>query len=402
MAFDLSEKHHRLIWNCQTCAGCQRGPQNPFGPTGPTPDRICPSYDKYRRLTYSAQGRLLVAKNLLDGKMELSDKFVESLFECTLCGACAPERMTRAGCCMQRAQPKIFRDLRADIVKMGKGPTEPYKKIGKAIKETGNRFGFAADKSKRTKWAEGMNIKEKADIVFFVGCVASYRKKEIAQSTAKILQKAGVDFAIIGDDEKCCGNPLVNSGQYDDFEAVVKHNINAIKKTGAKKVVTSCACCYSVLKNRYPEVAGDLGFEVVHSTALFAELIEEGKIKPEKSISGKLTMQDPCNMTRNDVSEGTNVPEPRKIINSIPGVEFVEMEGNGMYTWCCGRNPVETPDLALNSATRRLEDADAVGADTIVTSCSFCDWSISKAIKSTRSDKKSTDITVLLAESLGL
>lgn len=402
MAYDLSEKHHRLIWNCQTCAGCQRGPQNPFGPTGPTPDRICPSYDKYRRLTYSAQGRLLAAKSLLNGSLEATEKFTESLFECTLCGACAPERMTRAGCCMLRSQPMIFRDLRADLAKLGKGPTEPYKKIGKAINETGNRFGFKAEKTKRSAWAEGIDIADKADILFFAGCVASYRRKEVAQATGKILNKAGVEFTTLGDDEKCCGNPLVNSGQYEDFEAVVKHNVDAIKKTGAKKVVTSCACCYAVLKNRYPEIVGDTGFEVVHTNTLFSELLAAGKIVPDKAIVGTYTVQDPCNMTRNDVSEGTNVKESRAVVNSIPGSRMVEMEGNGMYTWCCGRNPVETPELASNSASRRLEDADAVGADTIVTSCSFCNWSIAKTIRETKSDIKSTDITVLLAESLGL
>ncbi len=399
MAFDLIEKHRRLIWNCQSCSTCQRGPQNPFAPTGATPDRICPSYDKYRRMTYSAQGRLLAAKALLNGEMEASEDFAASLFECTLCGACGPERMKRASCCMQREQVRIFRDFRADLVKMGKAPTEPYKKIAGHIADTGNRFGFAADKSKRTKWAEGMNIPEKADIVFFVGCVASYRKKEIAQATAKILQKAGVKFAILGDAEKCCGNPLVNSGQYDAFTPVAKHNINLIKNAGAKKVVTSCACCYDVLKRRYPEVAGDLGFEVVHSSVIFAELIESGKIKPDKKIAGKLTYQDPCHLTRLEVSEGTHVQEPRKIIKSIPGVEFVEMEGNGMYTWCCGRNPVETPELATNSADKRLQDAKAAGADTVVTACSFCDWSLSKEAK--KANIKTTDITMLLAEAIG-
>ena len=96
MAFELLNQYHRLIWNCQSCSTCQRGPQNPFAPTGATPDRICPSYDKYRRLTYSAQGRLQAAKALLEEKLETSEDLMESLFECTLCGACGPERMGRA------------------------------------------------------------------------------------------------------------------------------------------------------------------------------------------------------------------------------------------------------------------------------------------------------------------
>ena len=144
-----------------------------------------------------------------------------------------------------------------------------------------------------------------------------------------------------------------------------------------------------------------MDFEVLHSSQVIAELLAAGKLTPEKSVPGKLTYQDPCNLTRVGVSEGTFVKEPRDITNSIPGVEFSEMEGTGMYTQCCGRNPYELPELALNAANNRIEDAGAAGADTIVTSCSFCDWSLSKALKETDKKMKSIDITVLLAQSIG-
>jgi len=398
MKFDLLEKYRGWIWNCQQCSTCQKGPQNPFAPTGATPDRICPSYEKYKRLTYSAQGRILAARAFLEGKLEVTDDFVESLYECTLCGACGPERMGRASCCVDRKQVPMFRDFRTDLVKMGRGPTEPYKKIAAAIEKTGNRFGA---KTKRAKWVpEEMDIPGKADVVYFAGCVASFKKPEIAQATAMLLQHSGTEFTILGEDELCCGNPLVNSGQRDAFEAVARQNTDAIKKVGAKKVMTSCACCYNVLKFRYPEVIDSLDFEVVHTTEVLAELIDEGRIKPEKGVIGKLTYQDPCHLTRLGTPGAPVFEEPRKIINSIPGVEFVELEGNGEYTQCCGRNPVELPELSLHTGLNRIKDAQAVGADTIVTSCSFCDWSLDRAAKGLDSEIKPIDITQLLAETV--
>lgn len=398
MSFELIEKYHRWIWNCQQCSTCQKGPQNPFAPTGATPDRICPSYDKYKRLTYSAQGRILAAKALLEGKLEATEDFVASLYECTLCGACGPERMGRASCCVDRKQVSIFRDLRADLVKAGMAPIEPYKKIAAKIEKSGNRFGA---KVKRSEWVpEGLDLPEQAEMVFFAGCVASFRKQEVAQATAKLLKHSGTEFTILGDEELCCGNPLVDSGQLDAFELVVRKNAENLRKTGAKKIITSCACCYHVLKFRYPEIVSDFDIQVVHSTEVFSALVEEGRIKPEKGMSGVITYQDPCHLTRLN-TPGEHVFEaPRKLINSIPGIEFVEMEGVGEYTQCCGRNPVELPELSLHAGANRIKDAQAAGADTIITGCSFCLWSLSEGAKSMGTDIKLLDITSLLAKCL--
>jgi len=401
MSFESLEQYRRWIWNCQSCSTCQKGPQNVFSPAGPTPDRICPSYDKYPRLAYSAQGRILAARAFLEGKLEVTDRFVESFYECTLCGSCGPERMGRSSCSVHRQQVPMFRALRADLVKMGKAPTEPYKKVAASLEKSGNRFGTA--KAKRTQWVpDGMVLPEKAEIVYFLGCVATFKSPEIAQSTAKLLRHGGVEFAVLGEEEECCGNPLSASGQQQAFEPLVKHNVAAIKAAGAKKVMTSCACCYNVLKFRYPEVVGDLDFEVVHTTEVLAGLIDEGKIKPEKSVPGTMTYQDPCHLTRVNSPEISILEEPRKVIQSIPGVAFAEMEGSGMFTQCCGRNPYELPELSLNTGINRIKDAQAVGADTIVTSCSFCDWSLGRAAKGLDAEIKVLDITRLLSQTLDL
>ena len=401
MKFELLEPYHRWIWNCQSCSTCQKGPQNVFSPAGPTPHRICPSYDKYPRLTYSAQGRILAARAFLEGKLEVRDRFVQSFYECTLCGACGPERMGRSSCSVHRQQVPIFRALRADMVKMGKAPTEPYRKVAASIKRSGNRFGTG--KAKRTRWLpKGMTLPKTAETLYFPGCVATFKSPEIARSTAKLLRRGGVEFSVLGEEEWCCGNPLSASGQQDAFKPVVEHNVAAITKTGAKKVMTSCACCYSVLKFRYPEIAGALGFEVVHTTEVLAGWIDQGKLKPERSLSGTLTYQDPCHLTRVHSPEVSLFDEPRKVIRSIPGISFAEMEGNGMFTQCCGRNPYELPELSLHTGVNRIRDAQTAGATAIITSCAFCDWSLSRAAKELEAGMRVMDVTTLLAQAMDL
>ena len=400
MAFELLEQYRKWIWNCQACSTCLKGPQNPYHPFGPTPNRICPEYQRYRNLSNSCMGRIQDIKWIMEGKLQVSDEFVKKVYDCLMCGACGPERMGQSGCVVDRQQVPMFRALRAELVKMGKGPIEPFKRIASAIEKEGNRFGAKVEKA---KWIpEGMNIPAKADMVYFAGCVASYRANEIAQATAKILKHAGVEFAVLGEEEWCCGNPLADSGQQEAFENVVKHNIEAIKKAGAKKVVTSCGCCYNVLKLRYPEVQADLGFEVVHITEVLAGLLDQGKIKPKEAVKAKITYQDPCHIARLGAAWSAGTEEPRKLINSIPGVEFAEMEGNRGDTQCCGRYVAELPELSLFTGINRVKDARTIGAETIVTACSFCKWNLERAAKDMGDAAKVMDITQLVAQSLGL
>lgn len=291
----------------------------------------------------------------------------------------------------------MFRDLRTDLAKVGKGPIEPFVKTAAQIEKEGNRFG--RPKTDRAKWAEGMNIPEKADTVYFAGCVASYRAPQLAQTTAKLLNHSGVDFAIMGENEMCCGNPLASSGQMDAFESTVKSNLEAFKEAGARQVITSCACCYNVLKFDYPQIAGNLDFEVVHITELLAKLVNEGKLKPAKPLNEKVTYHDPCHLAR----LGSRViKEPRQVIASIPGIDLVEMEGNGKDTQCCGRYPVELPEISMLTGTNRIKDAEDIGANTIVTACSFCDWNLNRAAKSVQSEIKVIDIAQLMCQALDL
>lgn len=390
VAFERLEKYRETIWNDQACGVCHRGPWNPYRPFGPTSDRLCPEYEKFRTITHTAQGRIQAARWLLEGKLRVSEDFVKVTYDCLLCGACST-----VGCVVDKDHVPIFRELRADLVAMGMGPPAPFRKTAALIEKAGNRFG--RPQGERAGWAEDMNTPSKADLVYFAGCVASYRTPELARAAAAVLSRAQVPFAILGSEEWCCGQPLASSGQMEVFASVARHNVEAFQKAGASRVVTACGCCYSVLKFDYPRVLGRLDFEVLHITQILAELIGKGKLRPEKPFSHRVTYQDPCHLVR---LGGKIVSEPRSILKSIPGVELVEMEGNGRDTQCCGRFPMELPELSLHAGINRIRDAETVGADAIVTACSFCHWNLKRAGKNVGSGMQIMDIAELVRQGL--
>ena len=392
MAFELIEKYKPTIWNCQVCSVCQRGPWNPYPPKGPTSDRLCPEYEKFRTLTHSALGRIQAAKWMLEGKYQPDDEFVKVTYDCLLCGACST-----VGCVVDKEHVPLFRDLRTDLVNSGLDPIKPFQKAAENIQKEGNRFG--RPKSERAKWAEGIQTAKSSDLLFFAGCVASYRAPETAQATAGLLNHLEIEFTILGEDEMCCGNPLISSGQMATFEEVVRQNANSIRNAGAKRVVTSCACGYNVLKFDYPRILGEQPFEVVHITELLAGLLGQGILRPDHAIKETVAYQDPCHLVR---MGGKVIKEPRMLLQSIPELELVEMEGSGKDTQCCGHFPAELPELSLFTGINRLKDARAAGAGTIVTACSFCEWNLKRARKSENMEINVIDIVELIARSLGL
>lgn len=391
MAFERLEKYREIIWNDQACGVCHRGPWNPYRPFGPTSDRLCPEFEMFRTVTHTAQGRIQAARWLLEGKLNVSEDFVKVTYDCLLCGACST-----VGCVVDKDHVPLFRALRADLVAMGKGPTEPFRKTGALIQREGNRFG--RPRGDRTRWAEGLSLPSKAEIVYFAGCVASYRTPGLARAAAAVLMRAGVPFTILGGEEWCCGQPLASSGQMEAFAAVARHNVEAFRRAGAKQVITACGCCYSTLRFDYPAVLGKLDFEVLHTAQILAEMIGKGRLRPVKPFPHRVAYQDPCHLAR---LGGKIVNEPRAVLKSIPAVDLVEMEGNGRDTQCCGRFPVELPDPSLHTGINRIRDAEAAGADTIITACSFCHWNLTRAARNMGAGVAVMDMVELFRQGLG-
>ena len=395
MSYENVLKYREQIYRCNTCCRCPRGPWDPNQPDVlPTPAKQCPIYEENEALSSSSQGMILIIRDLLEGKLEPSEALVSHMYECLLCEGC------NAVCAGMDSIPLgsldcagIFRALRADFVEMGIAPPAPLKKTTGNIAEKHNRQGV--DKS-RTAWAEELDIKEGGEVIIFAGCTAAYADNTSVAGLAKVLKHAGVDFGLLKD-EWCCGSLQEDAGIIDGFRASAEHNVGAIRETGAKTVVMTCADCYKAF-NDYAEHVGDLGFEVVHSSELILRLMKEGKVTMGAvDLGGPATYNDPCFLARGGGK--AIIDEPREVLRAIPGTEWVEMEGFGKYTYCCGR-PITAPaSLKTYQSTglARVGDAEVAGAKIIVTGCANCKTSLKSAAQKAGTGINVIDIAELAA-----
>jgi Fe-S oxidoreductase/nitrate reductase gamma subunit len=288
------------------------------------------------------------------------------LWACTMCNACV------AACPVFIDQVDYIAEFRRTLVSESK--LDPKKKsFLENIGRNGNPFGLPA--SDREKWlvdlgAPTLRQKPTAEYLYWIGCQSSYdpRAQNVARSMVKILKKANVDFAVLGNEETCTGEPVRRMGEEGRFQELVMHNSETFAKYGVKKVIVHCAHCFNTFKNEYPEFGANL--EVIHHTQLIARLVAEGKISPGE-FEGRVTFHDPCNLGRmNGVFD-----EPREVLKSLRGLELTEMERSKMNGFCCGGGGAnvwyEVPEKKKVGVIR-AEEAAATGAKTLAVGCPFC------------------------------
>jgi len=384
----------------------------------------CPSATKYEFDAYGAYGKMRIGHAMAEGRLQWNEKALEVLYACTLCGACDVG-------CKRNLDLEIeltLESLRVKAVKDGVGPMPAHKKIAEKIAEKHNCYG--AEHKTRTAWiTDDIKPAEKAAVVYFVGCTASYVNKEIAQSTAKILKAAGTDFMLMPD-EWCCGNTLFSVGMIDEARELAQRNVDEMRKTGAKALLTSCAEGYRMWKVDYPKMLNistdDLGFKVVHLVEYVDEMIKNGDLKMTKPFDTRMTYHDACSLSR--LSEpwtpyegkrgwmgcveprlqrrrgqhGVYAP-PRDILKEIPGVNLVEMPRMKENAFCCGagRGTKEAfPDFARWAAEHRLEEVREIGAETLVTACPWCKNNFAQAVKANGDDVQVLDISEVICASI--
>ena len=356
----------------------------------------CPITTKLRREYYGPKGRLILAEALLDGRLKYTEDLAEIIYKCLLCGACEEkDGIDVIG---------ITEAMRADIVESGLAPNA-IKDLGSSIETNCNPYGQPPDE--RMAWMDKLkfSVPKKADNVLFVGCTAAYRRREIAASTSAILQRAGIDFAILND-EWCCGLPLLQTGHTKLALKMVNHTVTTIKESGAKRVICLCPGCYDMIKLEYPKIIGQLPCDVIHTTELIDSLIEEGKIKLTKGIKKAVTYHDPCHLVRH-----INVYDPpRNILNAIPELEFIEMTLNLGYLsskqadMCCSGYTLASVDqeLAIGIATDKFTVAEESGATSLVSACPSCKTMFLFARSNAKKPIEIYDISELVAESMEL
>lgn len=384
----------------------------------------CPSniYDPFD--AYAYVGRSKIGLAVLEGRLDYSDKLLDVIYRCNLCGACD------AGCKrnLDLEQIAVLEALRAKCVADGKGPLPEHKKVAKDIEKQGNRFG--APRKNRLKWLSSTAVSSGADMVYFPGCAASYIDNDIAKATIEILKTSGKAFATLGDKDHCCGRPVAEVGMIDQAKKIAEANIKALKGTGAKIILTSCAECYKTWKADYPKLLGkstaDMDYKVVHLSELVDDLLEKGQIKFTKNVKMKVTWHDPCHLGRQSepwvhwegnrgkagildrpkvYRRGTNgiYHSPRNILSKIQGLEIVEMPRTRENALCCGAGGGAREafgEYAQFIGAERIEEAQSVSVEAIVSGCPYCKENFRKAGKSTGKDMKAFDLSELILMAL--
>ena len=295
----------------------------------------------------------------------------EEIWACTTCGAC------QEVCPVNIEHIRKIIDLRRNLVMAQSKMPESAQLMLRNMQSRGHPWAGIQSMRLRGDWTSDQELKilaegDNADTLFWVGCTGALVERNVKAtlSMTAVMKAAGVDFAVLGDAETCCGDPARRAGYDFQFQIMAEQNIEMFKSHNVKEIVTSCPHCYNTIKHEYPRYGGD--FKVVHYTQLIADLIKEGRLKLTNELNAKLTYHDPCYLGRyNDV-----YLEPRRILQAIPKTKLDEMERSRATGFCCGGGGglmwIEEQPGTTKINQMRLEDALKTGAETVVTACPYC------------------------------
>jgi len=405
--------YRRWAWNCFRDSQCKQ--VFPWHTKSADLYSICPSLSRYKFDCYAAQGKFDLARALIEGEMGWSDKLLEVIYQDPLCGACD----YTCGRIKEMQPTQVIQAMRAQALKDGMSPPGGFKTFLDDLREYLNPY--KKHDAERINWLQGLpadladeisDTGTKTKTLLYVGCfpLRDPSAAKMAQDAATLLIKGSVDVGILGEKERCCGNPSLRMGDVDSFVAFAKENIKMFNDMGIEKLVTICPFCYSTFKRDYPEVGEKMNFEVVHILDVVDQLIKDGKLKLTKPVNLNVTYHDPCHLGR--ISDhgisGTGAftgiyQQPRDILNSIPGVNLVEMDRNKDDSWCCGagswlRNGYL--ELAQWTADERIDEAEGTGAEALVTYCPHCEENLGEAIQRCGNKMKMYDLLDLVLQGL--
>ena len=357
-----------MCYQCGTCTG------------------ICP---------WSLVKNFVVRKIMHKAQLGLIDFDDEEIWTCTTCGACV------ARCPRGVEIIHVMRAFRKVVAELGVAKVPDSLRLSvKNIQGVGNPQG--EPEGKRGNWGDVEGVKAftpDSEYLFFSCCVPAFDGKirRMAISTAELMKKAGVDFGIIGNEERCCGESVRKAGSEKIFMSLAKRNIETF--AGARKVIAISPHCYHTFKNEYPELGAE--FEVIHYTQLLDQLIQEGKLTLSKEVNKKVIYHDPCYLGRHN----NEYEAPRRVLQAIPGMELMEFPDNRKSAICCGggggRIWMETPPGERFSELKVGQAIDA-GAEVLAVACPYCMLMFDDAVLVTQKEDllQIKDISELVLEAI--
>ena len=350
-------------------------------------DVVCP-WNHFRQFS--------MRKLVREATFGMSEIEGEEIWRCTTCGKCSQV------CPRDVKQVEAGIALRRIATDYGIYPAsaDPVRSIRSNLNGEGNPF--TEERSKRANWAKDLSVNaftEEMEILYYPGCYLSYdpRLKKVASATATILNKAGVNFGILGSKENCCGESIRKAGDENLFRQLAKENIKTFIDHGVKKILVSSPHCFHTFKNEYPEFL--VNFEVIHIAQYLFELIQEGRLELTKEYRKKVTYHDPCYLGRhNNIYD-----EPRNVLKKIAALELTEMSESMEDSFCCGggggRIWMDTPK-GERFSDLRVEQAMETGAEVLVTSCPYCIANFEDSMLSSKNSEaiEIKDITEIIQE----
>ncbi len=408
---ELREINARCI-HCRACQYAYSGEPDREGETEDYTGMLqgCPAGIYFEWEGYFNSGKQWMARAWLNGEMEASKELLEVVEACTTCGMCETQ------CPNYIDTVHVTEELRAAIIEAGIEPLSKHKAIAERVRREDMRNPYNEPRKERTAWYDGTPDESGKKVAYFVGCTGAYRQQHVAERTASILKKVGIDFTVLSG-EVCCGSPLLRTGQKDAFELVMEENLELFKDYDL--LVFSCAGCYKTFRNDYPRISGKpLPFKLRHTVELIYDLIQEGKLNIKKKYAKKVTWHDPCHSVRHvgiaiekeilansdnwlmDSRKAEKAKEehyeiPRVVLKNIPGLDLHEMYRIKGDSFCCGAGggvKSQYPDMALATSKERLREAASTGAEILMTSCPFCITNFQDGVKALKKEEEETGV----------
>jgi Fe-S oxidoreductase len=375
-AADLTWKQVLDTFSCTECGRCQD---------------VCPA---------NQTGKLLSPKlvimglrdQLFSGDREAplvpSAVPAESIWDCVTCGACIE------ACPVSIEHIDHIVDLRRHLVMVESSFPAEAEPMLRDIERSSNPWGHP--QAQRADWAAelGVRVLEPGEMppeyLYWVGCASSFdeRARRTAEATAKLLQAAGVDFAILGPRESCTGDPARRMGNEYVFQALAEQNVATLNQAGVRKIIANCPHCFNTLANEYPDFGGS--YEVVHHSELLARLVSEGRLRPARDEQLMVTYHDSCYLARhNDVLDA-----PRELVGAVGTA--LPMARSGKQTFCCGAGGAHMwmEERANPINVERVREAAATGADTLAVACPYCTVMLDDGVQNTGDQLRVVDVAI--------